>query len=210
MSYIVNIEETKMKIKSFLNKNKSMITWVLILFAFRWSFADHYRVPTESMYPTIKPGDHLFTNKMAYDFKLPFTDVVLVHNDGPKRGEVIVFLYPKDTSINFVKRVVGLPGETVRIVDHQIYINGTALDESYLTPEARASLTTEYDGEVVVPKDMYFVMGDNRGNSLDSRYWGFVPRSLIKGRALEVLYNVGLQGWIPVVDIKRFLLPLKG
>jgi signal peptidase I len=199
-----------MKIKSFFNKNKSTALTVLILFAFRWSFADHYRVPTESMYPTIKPGDHLLTNKMAYDFKLPFTDVVLAHNEGPKRGEVIVFLYPKDTSINFVKRVVGLPGETIRIHGHQVFINGFALEESYLTTEAQASFAVEGEFETVVPQDMYFVMGDNRGNSLDSRYWGFVPRSYIKGRALEVLYNVKLEGWVPTVDIQRILLPLKG
>lgn len=198
-----------MKIKSFLNQHKSTILGILFLFAFRWSFADHYRVPTESMWPTIQPGDHLLTNKMAYDFKLPFTDVVLAHTQDPKRGEIIVFLYPKDTSTNFVKRVIGLPGETLSIHDHQVFINGVALEEGYLTPEAREGLVAQYEGEITIPQDMYFVMGDNRSNSLDSRYWGFVPRRYIKGRALDVLYNVNLRGLLPVIDWHRFWRPLQ-
>lgn len=84
------------------------------------------------------------------------------------------------------------------------------MGEGYLTDEARAGILSENEGELVVPKDMYFVMGDNRGNSLDSRYWGFVPRSLIKGRAQDVLYNVNFQGLLPVVDFQRFWLPLQG
>ena len=146
-----------------------------VLFAFRWSFADHYRVPTGSMLPTIQLGDYIFTNKLAYDFKVPFTEYSLLRTGEPQRGEVIVFLFPQDVSINFVKRVVGVPGDSVMV-------NNT---------------------EVTVPKDMYYVMGDNRDNSYDSRYWGFVPRKNIKGRAALVLWNVSFENYIPHLDIFR-------
>lgn len=191
-----------MNVKNFLNRNKSTLAWVLVLFAFRWSFADHYRVPTGSMLPTIQLGDHILTNKMAYDFKLPFTEMSLTKTGEPKRGDVMVFIYPKDESINFVKRVIGLPGETLKIENNRLYINNEELDEAYLPPEGRVAIY-QHQLEVTIPEDMYFVMGDNRENSLDSRYWGFVPRKNVKGKALEVLWNISFNEIVPHIDIMR-------
>jgi signal peptidase I len=151
-----------MDVKGILTRNRGSLAVILVLLAFRWSFADHYRVPTGSMLPTIQLGDDILTNKMAYDFKLPFTELSISRTGEPQRGDIIVFLFPKNESINFVKRVVGVPGDTVLIENT----------------------------ETIVPPDMYYVMGDNRDNSLDSRYWGFVPRKNIKGRALAVLWNI--------------------
>lgn len=148
-----------MDVKRFFNKHKSTLALIVGLLAFRWSFADHYRVPSGSMLPTIQIGDHILTNKMAYDFKIPFTELSLAQTGEPKRGDVIVFRYPQDESINFVKRVAGLPGDSV-LVDQKL---------------------------VIVPQDMFYVLGDNHDNSLDSRYWGFVPRKNIKGRVLASL-----------------------
>ena len=191
-----------MNVKQFLNKNKSTIAWVLVLFAFRWSFADHYRVPTGSMLPTIQIGDHILTNKMAYDFKLPFTEVSLTKTGEPKRGDVMVFIYPKDESINFVKRVIGLPGETLKIENNRLYINDEEVDENYL-PSAARNLIYQHQFEITIPENMYFVMGDNRENSLDSRYWGFVPRKNVKGKAIEVLWNISFNDIVPHIDIMR-------
>ncbi len=191
-----------MNVKQFLNKNKSTIAWVLVLFAFRWSFADHYRVPTGSMLPTIQIGDHILTNKMAYDFKLPFTEVSLTKPGEPKRGDVMVFIYPKDESINYVKRVIGLPGETLKIENNRLYINDEEVDENYL-PSAARNLIYQHQFEITIPENMYFVMGDNRENSLDSRYWGFVPRKNVKGKAIEVLWNISFNDIVPHIDIMR-------
>lgn len=178
-----------MNVKSFLNKNKSTLTAIMLLLAFRWSFADQYRVPTGSMLPTIHLGDHLLTNKMAYDFKIPFTDLKVARTNDPYRGDVIVFKFPKDESVNFVKRVIGLPGEKLKIQDNKIYINEVELVESYLPNESR-NLTYEDLNEITIPEDMYFVMGDNRSNSYDSRYWGFVPRKNLKGKIVGSLWNI--------------------
>lgn len=191
-----------MNVKSFLLKHKSTLMWILALFAFRWSFADHYRVPTGSMLPTIQLGDHVFTNKMAYDFKIPFTEISLTHTGEPKRGDVMVFLFPKDESINFVKRVIGLPGETLKIENNKVYINNAELNETYL-PESTRHIIYEHQMEVIIPHDMYFVMGDNRENSLDSRYWGLVPRKNIKGKATGILWNISFSEIIPQMDLKR-------
>lgn len=182
-----------MNVKSFLNRHKSTALMIIALLAFRWSFADHYRVPTGSMLPTIQIGDDIFTNKMAYDFRIPFTEWKLARTSDPQRGDIVVFNYPVDETINFVKRVIGLPGDALKIQDNKITINEVELDETYLPPELKNRIY-EHQIEVVIPPDMYFVMGDNRANSLDSRYWGFVPRKNIKGKAQKVLWNVSLKG----------------
>ena len=191
-----------MNVKSYLVKNRSTILMVLILVAFRWSFADQYRVPTGSMLATIQLGDHVLTNKMAYDFRIPFTEMKLARTEEPKRGDIIVFRYPKDESVNFVKRVIGLPGETLKIENNKIYVNNEMLNEAYLTPEMR-NVIYDQEFEVKIPADNYFVMGDNRSNSLDSRYWGFVPRDNIKGKAMGVLWNISFNDLIPNMMLNR-------
>lgn len=191
-----------MNVKGFLIKYRSSIALVIALFAFRWSFADHYRVPTGSMLPTIQLGDHVLTNKMAYDFKIPFTEVSLAHTGEPSRGDIIVFLLPRDESVNFVKRIVGLPSERLKIKNNEIFINDSLLNEKYL-PLSEKPTFYEQEIEVIIPQDMYFVMGDNRENSLDSRYWGFVPRKNIKGKAMGVLWNVSFNQIIPKFNLNR-------
>ncbi len=191
-----------MKVKSFLSKHGSTVVGIFLLFAFRWSFADQYRVPSGSMLPTIHIGDHLFTNKMAYDFKIPFTDFKLARTGEPLRGDVAVFIYPKDESINFVKRIIGLPGETLKIENSKIFINNIELDEKYLSAEIKQSMS-DTNLEIIIPTDMYFMMGDNRGNSYDSRYWGLVPRKNLKGKVLAVLWNISFPSIIPEIEILR-------
>jgi signal peptidase I len=190
-----------MNVKSFVRNNLSTFTLILILVAFRWSFADHYRVPSGSMLPTIEIGDHLLTNKMAYDLKLPFTSTTLWTFSEPKQGDVMVFKYPKDESLLFVKRVIALPKQTLTVTGGYVYINGKLLAETYLPAEVKGF--TEGEFEVTVPDDMYFVMGDNRLNSSDSRVWGFVPRQNIKGKAHRVLWNIEFNSFVPRMRLER-------
>lgn len=215
-----------MKILDFIKKNKSFLLGVFILMAVRWSFADQYRVPSGSMEPNIQVGDHIGVLKMGYDLKVPFTNKVIRRMSEPQRGDVVVFVWPGDHSTNFVKRLVGTPGDRIHIENGFITINGqdiTKLDlnfhrrrQTYFeTLGEHKFLVQRFPGETrtesldfLVPADSYFFMGDNRDNSLDSRAWGFVKREAIKGKALGVLWNIQFENWIPQMNFARILSPL--
>lgn len=206
------------------------------LFAFRSSVAEPYVVPTGSMEPTIQPGDRLFVWKSAYDWKFPFSDLTLVHRTEPERGDIIVFKYPNDPSINYVKRLIGLPGDEISVRDGFIQINGKNLPISsdqdpkqvhetlkrfYQEQLGKVHYTVQRFSQadsgsssdplsgktlrIKVPADSYFFMGDNRDRSNDSRYWGFVPKSYLKGKALVVWLSLdSSHGWVPSVRWERF------
>lgn len=158
----------------------------------RSSVIEAYKIPSGSMLDTLLVGDRLLANKFAYGVKLPFTDYVLVDTSDPQVGDVMVFAYPPDQSKNFIKRVVGVPGDVIEVRNKQLYRNGQAVQESYIK-----HIDPTYDprrdnyGPVTVPADSYFMMGDNRDNSEDSRYWGFLPRNLIKGKAWRIYWSSG-------------------
>ena len=190
-----------MNVKSLIRNNLSTITLIVLLVAFRWSFADHYRVPTGSMLPNIQIGDHLLTNKMAYDFKWPFTNTSVWTFSEPHQGDVIVFKYPKDESVLFVKRVIALPGQRLNITQGHVYVDGKRMAETYLPANLQGF--TEGNFEITIPEKMYFVMGDNRLNSSDSRVWGFVPRKNIKGKATHVLWTIEFNSLLPRMRLER-------
>jgi signal peptidase I len=170
---------------------QTLVLAVLIFLLVR-TVAQNFRVEGPSMEPGLQNGQYLLVNKAVY-FKLnvgtlskyiPFINAsdgeekFLFH--GPQRGDVIVFRYPKDPSRDFIKRVIGIPGDHIRMVDGVVYVNDVPLQEDYISsPEGRG-----LDGEQIVPPDNYFVMGDNRPNSSDSRSWGFVPEENIIGKAM--------------------------
>ncbi|MCB1217287.1 signal peptidase I [bacterium] len=132
-----------------------------------------FYIPSGSMENTLKKGDLLIADKLS--FKLLGQD--------PQRGDIMIFRYPKDPKKDYIKRVIGLPGDSVRVQDHTVYVNGEALIEDYIAEDP------DFDyPSVTVPEDSYFVMGDNRNHSSDSRVWGFVPRDNIEGRALFVFW----------------------
>ncbi len=175
------------------------IAVVLALFI-RTFVVQAFKIPTGSMEENLLIGDHLLVNKFVYGPTGTAVGRALLPVGDVARGEVVVFKYPEEPERDFIKRVIGLPGETLEVRRKRVFIDGRALDEPYahfLEPVGPSSLheVTSFDvreqyGPVKVPPGHYFVMGDNRDNSQDSRYWGFLPRDYIKGKALMVYWSV--------------------
>jgi signal peptidase I len=175
-----------------------VIAVVLALFV-RTFVVQAYKIPTASMENNLLIGDHLLVNKFVLGPTASPIERALLPIDTIHRGDVLVFKYPVDPSRDFIKRVIGLPGETLEVRAKKVYINGQPLDEPYahyLAPSAAEEYrevtsleVLEHYGPVTVPPDHYFMMGDNRDNSADSRFWGFLSRDLIKGRALLIYWS---------------------
>ena len=181
-----------------------VIAVILSLFVRTW-VVQAFKIPTGSMENNLLIGDHLLVNNFVFapastsieHAALPVRDI--------RRGDIVVFKYPEQPERDFIKRVIGLPGETLELKEKKVYINGTPLDEPYvhfLFPGDAASgdvgegtfdVRRSY-GPVTVPDGHYFMMGDNRDNSQDSRYWGFMPREYVKGKALFVYFSFGEGG----------------
>jgi len=174
-----------------------VIAVILALFVRTW-VVQAFKIPTGSMENNLLIGDHLLVNKFVFGpTPLAIGRAVLpvrpIH-----RGDIVVFKYPDEPDRDFIKRVIGLPGETIELKNKKVHVNGQPIDEPYvhfLTPPSNDyQEVTSFDlrerfGPVTVPADQYFVMGDNRDNSQDSRYWGFLPRHYIKGRALLIYWS---------------------
>jgi signal peptidase I len=176
-----------------------VIAVILALFVRTWVF-QAFKIPTGSMEQNLLIGDHLVVNKFLFAPTATGLERALLPVADIKRGDVVVFKYPEEPERDFVKRVIGLPGETLEVREKRVYINGQRIDEPYvfyLEPpgqmtgqhEATAYDLRERYGPVVIPPDSYFMMGDNRDNSQDGRYWGFLPRSYVKGKALMVYWS---------------------
>lgn len=207
---------------------RPILILVVVLFAIRSSVIDWNDVPTGSMIPTILDGDRIVVNKLAYDLKFPFTTWHLAQWSNPKRGDIVVFFSPEKEHTRLVKRIVAIPGDTILVHENKLYINGVeatyaALNPSkftYLSASERASMVylTEtlgdhvhpirenafnhnpyFDfGPVTVPQGKYFMMGDNRDNSRDARWFGFVDRDQVVGRATAIALSVDLNHyWLP-------------
>ena len=195
---------------------RSTLLFLLLMCAFRSSLADIYNVPTGSMKPTVVEGDRVLTEKIAYDLRLPFTPLVLWHRADPQRGDIVVLYSPED-GMRLLKRVVAVPGDVVAMHDERVTIDGRPLQyagpapgEGAALPDASAYVFEQEDltghehavmfdpgrpalrdfAPLTVPAGQYFVMGDNRDDSKDSRYIGFIPRSAIAGRAFAVGYSL--------------------
>lgn len=207
---------------------------ILIVFLLRAFLVEPFRIPSGSMLPSLLPGDFILVNKFAYGIRLPVLNLKVIDVTEPERGDVMVFRYPGDTSVNYIKRVVGLPGDKIVYQDKKLYINGKMMEQRYLgdyvypasgnggTSFRRLTerldgvthqilLTGDGDGpsgsgmkmpsnrlEFEVPKDRYFVMGDNRDRSNDSRYWGYVPEENLVGKAFFIWFSWDMgrdSGW---------------
>jgi len=179
-----------------------VIAVILALFVRTWA-VQAFKIPTGSMENNLLIGDHLLVNKFVFAPAAAPAERAVLPMREIRRGDIVVFKYPDEPERDFIKRVIGLPGETLELRNKRVYINGKPLDEPYvhfLDPSHDAAEVTSFDvreryGPVRVPDGQYFVMGDNRDNSQDSRYWGFLPRGYIKGRALMIYwsYDPGLE-----------------
>ena len=179
----------------------AVIAIILALFI-RTFVIQAFKIPSGSMIPTLLVGDHILVNKFIYGIKLPFANKTIVPISTPQRDDVIVFIFPQDRSKDFIKRVIGLPGEILKMVDRKIYINGKLYDDKYgVYKDSHGQrmlipLKSGF-GPISIPEDHLFVMGDNRDNSHDSRFWGFVPIESVRGKALIIYWS-----W---PHLKRFL-----
>lgn len=226
------------KKQKIVKEFKSISTILICVFIFRSIFFEPFRIPTGSMIPTLMIGDFILVNKMSYGLKVPFSDFsfsdvnwspkYIYGKSNPKRGDVIVFKYPKDPGINYIKRVVGLPGDTIEIRNKVVYINDSAIlaqeiegedimrdmDTKFKNYNLRFyKVNTGEHAHVVqqdrdnyykvdyekkrIPPNSFFVMGDNRDFSYDSRYWGFVEHKNVKGKALFVWFSMNVFGEHP-------------
>jgi signal peptidase I len=182
---------------------ESICVAVILALFVRTFVVQAFKIPTGSMENNLLIGDHLLVNKFVFAPTLSPLEAALLPIDPIRRGDVIVFKYPEQPDRDFIKRVVGLPGEMVELRNKKVYIDGQPLDEPYVhfifPPDENASPTpdlpdfdlTRTYGPVMVPERHYFMMGDNRDNSQDSRYWGFMPQEYVKGKALFVYFSFG-------------------
>jgi signal peptidase I len=163
-----------------------VITAIIALFATTF-VVQAYKIPTGSMESNLLIGDHLLVNKFVYGLHSNALKALLPYKE-PKRGDVIVFKYPNSPEVAYVKRLIGLPGDKVEMKGRTVYINDQPLKEDYTQYIDPGSIHESY-GPVYVPQNKYFAMGDNRDNSMDSRYWGFVPRDYLLGKALVIYWS---------------------
>ncbi|MFO7300919.1 MAG: signal peptidase I [Acidobacteriota bacterium] len=178
---------------------ESLVVAVILALFVRTFVFQAFKIPTGSMENNLLVGDHLLVNKMVFAPAPTALERALLPDRPVARGDVVVFKYPEQPDRDFIKRVIGLPGDRIELRRKQVYVNGEPLDEPYvrfLQPPAPEGMTRTGDlreeyGPVTVPPGQYFVMGDNRDNSEDSRYWGFLPGSYIKGEALVIYFSVG-------------------
>jgi signal peptidase I len=218
--------------KSWIRNNRGFIVFLLLLGLMRTAVADWNYIPSASMHPTLVEGDLVLVDRVAFDLKLPLTDRILVRLGEPRRGDIVVFSSPKDGT-RLIKRLVALPGDTVEMRHKRLIINGQAaryaerdwaieaLGDQRAVRALRLTETADRErriiqwlpdiaarddfGPLVVPDGQYLMLGDNRDDSADSRYFGFVPRNLLIGRAERVL--VSMDEWQPRTE--RFGLRLR-
>jgi len=200
---------SKQKIeKSVVREYTEAIVIAILLALFIRSFVvQAFKIPSGSMLETLQIGDHLLVNKFIYGVKLPVTGTTIIPWKTPKRDDIVVFKYPKDRSTDYIKRVVGVAGDIIEIKNKQVYINGEANVNPHIQftdkniMKASAGPRDNMD-PVKVPEGFLFVMGDNRDNSYDSRFWGFVPLKDVLGKAFILYWSWDLQK--PLISVDRF------
>jgi signal peptidase I len=189
--------------------SKSFFPVLLIVFLLRGFVVEPFRIPSGSMLPSLYIGDFILVNKFAYGIRLPVWNKTIIETGSPERGDVVVFRYPRDPSLDYIKRIIGLPGDHIAYYNKVLYVNGKPVKRDFIgqyvgpgqshANEYNEHLTDEtheillqpgrpssLEGEYIVPEGTYFVMGDNRDNSNDSRVWGPVPESHLVGEAFMI------------------------
>ncbi len=203
---------------------EAIIVAMLLAFAIRVFVVQAFKIPSGSMIPTLLIGDHILVSKLSYGLQWPtdckvklafppvtcYASKTLIEFGKPRRGDIIVFRYPEDEDKDFIKRIVGLPGDRIQIVNKTVYINGQPYDDRAFTQRVDPGVIDgainprDNFGPVTVPEGAYFVMGDNRDQSLDSRFWGFVSADKIRGNAFRIYWSWSGQGkWYEWVRWER-------
>ena len=174
---------------------EAIVIAVLLALVIRQFAVQAFTIPSGSMMDTLLIGDYILVNKFLYGSEIPLTDVHLPGLRAPEHGDVIVFRYPNDETRDFIKRIIAVGGDTVQVRDNRVWLNGKLIDEPYVRPGSFRDTAPTHCGylygcePLVVPAGSYFVMGDNRDNSQDSRYWGFVKRAKIRGKAFLIYWS---------------------
>ena len=183
---------------------KQIFIAVVLALIIKTSIVEAYKIPTSSMEDTLLVGDFLLANKFVYGARLPLVNWQLPAIHDPKRGDVVIFIYPGDGVTKYIKRCVGLPGDTIEVRNKELFVNGvrfpdpphskfidtTTTGEQVIQPRRRGGLSSRDNfGPFIVPRDSYFMMGDNRDNSSDSRFWGTVPKELVLGEAILIHWS---------------------
>jgi signal peptidase I len=185
---------------------KAIGTALILALIIRTFIIQAFKIPSGSMIPTLLIGDHLLVNKIVYGtpVDIPFTNVTVFHMPGlrtPLKGEIIVFKYPEDPTRDFIKRVVATEGDTVQMMDKKLYVNGKPVEESF-TQHTDNSISQPRDnfGPYLVPKNKLFMMGDNRDQSYDSRFWGYVDVKQVLGKAMIIYWSWDSDRSLPRFD----------
>lgn len=196
---------------------RSLFPVFLVVLILRSFIIEPFRIPSGSMYPTLQIGDFIVVSKFSYGLKLPVTQTTIIPISKPERGDIVVFKYPKDPDVDYIKRVIGLPGDEVAYLGRALYVNGKPFKQNYIGKYLGSDSGAVMDGAnmleetldngtkhrilldmdkstqdmqpITVPEGHYFMVGDNRDHSNDSRFWGFVPEQNLKGRAFGIWMN---------------------
>jgi len=201
------VEPVQKRKSVFREYAEAIIVAILLALFIRTFVIQAFKIPSGSMLPTLLIGDHLLVNKFIYGIKVPFTGKQLVPIKDPKTGDIIVFRYPKDRSVDYIKRVVGEPGDTIQLKNKKLYKNGARIDDPHAHFTNTAMLPAAVSpkdnfGPITVPDGKYFVMGDNRDNSSDSRFWGYVDEADVLGKALIIYWSWDID--LPLLSLDRF------
>ena len=172
---------------------EALFVALILALVIRTFVVQAFKIPSESMVKTLLVGDHLLASKFSYGIKIPFTHTYIYKGEDPVKGDIIIFEYPNDPSVDYIKRIVGTPGDTIEVRNKQLFRNGEPVKESYIrfTEPDRIQPVRDNFGPITVPESKYFVMGDNRDNSMDSRFWGLVDRSAIRAKAWRIYWSWG-------------------
>ena len=177
--------------KGVIREYSEALIVALLLAAFiRFFIVSAFTIPSGSMLNTIQIGDYLLVNKLSYGLKIPYLNTWAYKADGPTYGDIIVFKYPEDPTVDYIKRVVGLPGDIMQMKNKKLYRNGKPVEEAYIINlnEGKAGLL-DNTKEFTIPENEYYTLGDNRDNSKDSRAWGTVNRDAIYGKAWRIYWS---------------------
>ena len=178
--------------KTVIGEYAEALIWAVALALVLTTFVvQAFKIPSGSMLETLQIGDHLLVNKFLYGLRNPFNDDYLIRGVEPKVGDIIVFRYPKDRSLDYIKRIVGVPGDTLEMRTKVLYRNGVEVQEPYTQHSQPLIMIPGRDnwGPITVPADKFFALGDNRDDSADSRFWGFLDRNDIRGKAWRIYWS---------------------